>query len=253
MSCISGLANTSMSFGLWSGRTSRLRRLRHTPRSLPDPILRVFFTCQWRCWTSQCLWIKFPNGLKAHDWILPRIFFQSSVMITWQLSQQVWLSWNKSFQSCSGEAGTVRQLTYRQLYAEVAACSKAMRNLGITVGDRVAAYIPNCAEAVIAMLATASIGAIWSSTSPDFGATVCFSHFLNPFDWIVKGVLDRFQQTEPKLLFSVNAVNYNGKVHDHFPKLKSVADELPSLQKVIVIPFVESTAMPDLNLFGQHW
>jgi acetoacetyl-CoA synthetase len=76
------------------------------------------------------------------------------------------------------------------------------------------------------MIAAASIGAIWSSASPDFGIT---------------GVLDRFSQVKPKLLFSVNAVVYNGKIHDHLSKLRAVTKELATLEKVIIIPFVDQS------------
>ncbi|XP_074635264.1 acetoacetyl-CoA synthetase-like isoform X2 [Acropora palmata] len=86
-----------------------------------------------------------------------------------------------------------------------------------------AGYIPNCSLAVEAMLATASLGAIWSSTSPDFG---------------VEGVLDRFKQISPKIMFSVDAVRYNNKIHDHLQKLTQVVQNLTELEKVIVLPFV---------------
>jgi acetoacetyl-CoA synthetase len=83
------------------------------------------------------------------------------------------------------------------------------------------------------MLATASLGAIWSSASPDFG---------------VSGVLDRFKQISPKILISTNAVKYNGKSHNHLDKLKSVVAELPSIEKTIVFPFVEPINEADLKI-----
>ncbi|MGH0190613.1 UNVERIFIED_CONTAM: hypothetical protein FKN15_048298 [Acipenser sinensis] len=95
-----------------------------------------------------------------------------------------------------------------------------------------ASYLPNGIEAVEAMLAAASIGAIWSSTSPDFG---------------VNGVLDRFSQIQPKLIFSVSSVVYNGKEHDHMEKLQSVVKGLPDLKKVVVIPYVRSRDATDLS------
>lgn len=128
---------------------------------------------------------------------------------------------------------TVEKMTFRELREKVAVYASAMRRLGVQVGDRVVGYIPNCPEAVIAMLAAASIGAIWSSTSPDFG---------------VVGVLDRFSQIQPKLIFSVNAVQYNGKVHDHLEKLEGVVQCLPDLQKVVVIPFVSSASCKISNI-----
>ena len=90
----------------------------------------------------------------------------------------------------------VRKITYRQLFKEVEKLATSLRELGVTRGDRVAAFLPNIPEAIIAMLATASIGAIWSSSSPDFG---------------IKSVTDRFSQIQPKIIFSASAYIYNGK------------------------------------------
>ncbi|KAF9190479.1 hypothetical protein BGZ51_006896 [Haplosporangium sp. Z 767] len=117
------------------------------------------------------------------------------------------------------------RISYAELYTRVRQCAKAMRKAGVVKGDRVAGYIANCPEAIIAMLAASSIGAIWSSTSPDFGTV---------------GVLDRFSQIKPKLLFSINAVVYNGRPHDHTQKLRQVLDGLDMVEKVILIPFVPS-------------
>uniref|UniRef100_A0A8C0Y383 Acetoacetyl-CoA synthetase n=1 Tax=Cyprinus carpio carpio TaxID=630221 RepID=A0A8C0Y383_CYPCA len=99
------------------------------------------------------------------------------------------------------------KVTFGELRRDVALFAAAMRKMGIKAGDRVVGYLPNGIHAVEAMLAAASIGAIWSSTSPDFG---------------VNGVLDRFSQIQPKLIFSVAAVVYNGKQHDHMEKLQNV-------------------------------
>ncbi|KAI1308708.1 hypothetical protein EDD11_004249 [Mortierella claussenii] len=120
---------------------------------------------------------------------------------------------------------TPTRISYADLYTRVRQCAKAMRKAGVVKGDRVAGYIANCPEAIIAMLAASSIGAIWSSTSPDFGTI---------------GVLDRFSQIKPKLLFSVNAVVYNGRPHDHIQKLRQVLEGLEMVEKVILIPFVPS-------------
>ncbi|KAJ2881003.1 hypothetical protein FB639_002707, partial [Coemansia asiatica] len=121
-----------------------------------------------------------------------------------------------------GEGRSLKNLSFSQLQEQVRLCASAMRKAGLAVGDRVAGYVPNVTEAVVAFLAAASIGAVWSSTSTDFGSTA---------------VLDRFIQIEPKLLFSTDATGYNGKVHSHTAKLAAVAQELPTVQKVIVIPF----------------
>jgi acetoacetyl-CoA synthetase len=100
-----------------------------------------------------------------------------------------------------------------------------LRAKGVVAGDRVGGYLPNMPEAVIAMLATASIGAIWSSCSPDFG---------------VQGVLDRFGQIEPKVLFSADGYYYNGQTHDSLTKLKDIVHQLPSLEQVVVVSYVSS-------------
>lgn len=121
-----------------------------------------------------------------------------------------------------GEGQEPVRLTYAQLYNETAKAAKALREMGVTVGDRVAGYVPNIHQAIIAMLATASIGAIWSSCSPDFG---------------IKGVLDRFGQIEPKALFTADGYFYNGKSHDSLDKIASIIKQLPSVQRIIVIPY----------------
>lgn len=118
----------------------------------------------------------------------------------------------------------ITEITFAELREHVRTYAAALRHLGVVTGNRVVGYIPNCPEAVYAMLATASIGAIWSSASPDFG---------------VSGVLDRFRQIHPKVIFSVNAVIYNAKQHYHLDKLDQVVKGLPDLEKVVVIPFVE--------------
>ncbi|XP_042579507.1 acetoacetyl-CoA synthetase [Cyprinus carpio] len=124
------------------------------------------------------------------------------------------------------------KVTFGELRRDVALVAAAMRKMGIKAGDRVVGYLPNGIHAVEAMLAAASIGAIWSSTSPDFG---------------VNGVLDRFSQIQPKLIFSVAAVVYNGKQHDHMEKLQNVVKGLPDLKKVVVIPYVRSRQETDLS------
>uniref|UniRef100_A0A672HU72 Acetoacetyl-CoA synthetase n=1 Tax=Salarias fasciatus TaxID=181472 RepID=A0A672HU72_SALFA len=128
--------------------------------------------------------------------------------------------------------GEIVKVTFGELRRDVALFAAAMRKMGIQTGDRVVGYLPNGVHAVEAMLAAASIGAIWSSTSVDFG---------------VNGVLDRFSQIQPKLIFSVAAVVYNGKTHDHMEKLTSVVKGLPDLQKVVVIPYARTRQETDLS------
>ena len=121
-----------------------------------------------------------------------------------------------------GETGVERALTGQQLYDLVSQLIQAMTNAGIKAGDRVAGYLPNIPEAVAAMLATASLGAVWSSCSPDFG---------------IRGVLDRFGQINPKLLFVADQYFYGGKSINYFDRIDSVSAELKSIKEVIVIPY----------------
>ena len=121
----------------------------------------------------------------------------------------------------------LRSLTYEELYCTVARMAHALQEAGVVTGDRVAGFMPNTPEAVIAMLASASIGAIWSSSSPDFG---------------IKGVLDRFSQIKPKVLFAANGYFYNGKTFNSLEKLEGILNELPSVEKVVVVPYTEERA-----------
>ena len=111
-------------------------------------------------------------------------------------------------------------LSYRELYQRVASVADWLRQNGLKPGDRVAAYMPNMPETVIAMLAATSLGAVWTSTSPDFGE---------------ESVVDRFGQTEPRFLFSVDGYFYNGKKIDLSDKLKNICAQLPSVEKVVQI------------------
>jgi acetoacetyl-CoA synthetase len=121
------------------------------------------------------------------------------------------------------EDGVTAQLSRRELTDRVAQTAHALRAAGVGPGDRVAAWLPNIPEACIVMLATAAIGGVYSSTSPDFG---------------VSGVVDRFGQIEPKVLFAADGYPYAGKVHDCLERLHEIVAALPSLGTVVVIPYV---------------
>ncbi len=131
------------------------------------------------------------------------------------------------------ERGRGRTLTYAQLSEEVADVAQALRACGVSVGDRVAGFLPNIPEAVIAMLATASLGAVWSSCSPDFG---------------VKGVLDRFGQIEPKVLFCADGYRYAGKEIDSLARVREIAAQIPSIQRVVVVRHLRADA--DVGAFS---
>ena len=129
-----------------------------------------------------------------------------------------------------GEDKVRRQLSHAELYAEVARFQQFLIASGVGEGDRVAAYLPNLPEALIAMLATTALGAIWSSASPDFG---------------VQGVLDRFGQSQPKVLICVDGYWYNGKPVDCLAKNAEVVSKLPSLVKTVVVPYLN--VRPDIS------
>ena len=126
-----------------------------------------------------------------------------------------------------GEGQKTVRMTYAQLYDEVARLAKSLREAGVVVGDRVAGYVPNMMQPIVAMLATASIGAIWSSCSPDFG---------------IKGILDRFGQIEPKILFTADGYFYNGKTHSSLDRIAGIIKEIPSIEKLVVIPYTQEKA-----------
>ena len=131
-----------------------------------------------------------------------------------------------------------RQLTWNELYDEVSRLAQAMRALGVEAGDRIAGFVPNCPEAMIAMLAASSIGAIWTSCSPDFG---------------VQGVLDRFGQVEPKILFTADGYHYNGKPQDSLEKIATVLADLPSVQLAVVFPLLSDDPVIESVPNSVHW
>jgi len=122
-----------------------------------------------------------------------------------------------------GEDRVRRKLSHRNLYDLVSRLSQALADAGVKKGDRVAGYLPNLPEAAAAMLATASLGAIWSSCSPDFG---------------VQGVLDRFGQIEPKVLFCADGYLYGGKEFDCQEKVEAVLARLPSVEECVVVDYL---------------
>lgn len=124
------------------------------------------------------------------------------------------------------ERGDKRVFTYRELQHHVSSCAAGLKAAGVTTGDRVAAVMPNVAYTVIAMLATASIGAIWSSCSTDFGA---------------QAAIDRLGQITPKILFVSDGHQYQGKTHSDMAKTREIVENIPSIEQVIICPAVPST------------
>jgi len=137
------------------------------------------------------------------------------------------------------ERGRARSITYRQLRKETARLAAALRGAGVERGDRVGGFLPNIPEAVIGMLATASIGAIWSSCSPDFG---------------IDGVFDRFGQIEPKVLIAADGYSYNGKPIDSLGRVVGIVEKIASIERVVIVPFLNDapdvTHIPNAAVWG---
>ena len=122
------------------------------------------------------------------------------------------------------EDGFSRRMSYSELTSEVSRAVQALQALGLRSGDRVAAFIPNLPETAMLALAAISQGIVWSSCSPDFG---------------VEGVLERFGQIEPKVLFCADGYRYNGEEHDSLARAREIAERLPSVRKVVVVPHLD--------------
>ena len=129
-----------------------------------------------------------------------------------------------------GEDQERREMTYGQLYDEVARLADSLKAFGVQPGDRVVGFMPNMPETVVAMLASVSLGATWSSCSPDFGK---------------KGVIDRFGQIRPKILFTANGYWFKGKNLDSLKRISDILAELPEIEKVVVVPYTDQA--PNIN------
>ncbi|MGO8827683.1 MAG: acetoacetate--CoA ligase [Steroidobacteraceae bacterium] len=136
------------------------------------------------------------------------------------------------------ERRSLMELSWTDLGGQVRRLATRMRALGVAPGDRVIAYLPNSPEAVIAMLATVSIGAIWASCGPDFGP---------------RGVVDRFGQLAPKLAFCVDGYHYGGKLFDRRPELKAILNALPSVEQVIYLRQLEPSNDTPLTAHTLFW
>ncbi len=129
-----------------------------------------------------------------------------------------------------GEDQVAARMTYAELYDEVARVAISLRAAGVKSADRVVGFMPNMPETIIAMLAATSIGATWSSCSPDFG---------------IKGVLDRFGQIQPKVIFTADGYFFKGKHLDSLERISQIIKKLPSIEKLVVVPYTEKN--PDIN------
>ncbi|MFN2636031.1 MAG: acetoacetate--CoA ligase [Gemmatimonadaceae bacterium] len=163
-----------------------------------------------------------PDLEKGPSWFPDASLNFAENLLRFSDDEPALVSWN--------EEGHQRTVTYRELREAVGTLALALNAAGVKEGDRVAGWLPNIPEAVIAMLAATSLGAIWSSCSPDFGA---------------QGVMDRFGQISPKILFAADGYLYNGKEIDLLPRLRQIAFRIPSLEHVVVTPYRKQ--VPDLE------
>ncbi|MEO7104402.1 MAG: acetoacetate--CoA ligase [Gemmatimonadaceae bacterium] len=140
------------------------------------------------------------------------------------------ISWN--------ESGRQQSLTFGELAGEVSRIATALRDMGVGVGDRVAGFMPNIPETIVAMLATTTLGAVWSSCSPDFG---------------VQGLLDRFGQITPKVLICADGYRYAGKTIDCLDRVRDIAQRIPSIEHVIIVPYLAERVDPSGVPHGVRW
>lgn len=129
-----------------------------------------------------------------------------------------------------GEDQDATRMTYAELYDEVARLAASLKDMDIQPGDRVVGFMPNMPETIIAMLAASSLGATWSSCSPDFG---------------IKGVLDRFGQIKPRVIFTANGYSFKGRKFDSLERISDILKQLPSIEKVVVVPYTQQE--PDIS------
>ncbi|MDA3894889.1 MAG: acetoacetate--CoA ligase [Desulfobacteraceae bacterium] len=130
-----------------------------------------------------------------------------------------------------GESNPTIRITYAELYDEVARVAASLKKMGVRTGDRVVGFMPNMPQSIIAMLAATSIGATWSSCSPDFG---------------IKGVMDRFGQIAPKVLFTADGYWFKGKAMDSLQRISEIVKQLPSVEKMVVVPYISE--QPDIKV-----
>ncbi len=158
-----------------------------------------------------------PDPVLGPNWFVGTRLNFAENLLRYRDDHEAIVAWN--------ESGAQKRITYATLYDEVARVAAGLRSLGVGTGDRVAGFLPNIPEAVIAMLAATSIGAIWSSCSPDFG---------------VSGVLDRFGQIKPRVLFCTEAYRYAGRDIDCLDRVRELITRIPEIEHLVVVPYLAS-------------
>ena len=156
-----------------------------------------------------------PDPVLGPRWFVGSRLNFAENLLRYRDDHEAVVAWN--------ERGLQRRLTYRELHDEVKRVAAALREAGVRRGDRVAGFMPNIPETVIAMLAATSLGAVWSSCSPDFG---------------VAGVLDRFGQIQPRVLFCAESYLYGGREIDCLERVREIAERIPEIERVVVVPYL---------------
>jgi acetoacetyl-CoA synthetase len=159
-----------------------------------------------------------PDPVLGPNWFVGTTLNFAENLLRYRDDREAIVAWN--------EHGAQKRLTYAELFGEVARVAAGLRALGVKAGDRVAGFMPNIPETVVAMLAATSIGAIWSSCSPDFG---------------VAGVLDRFGQIRPRVLFCADAYVYSGREIDCLERAREIVDRIPEIEHVVVVPYIHDS------------
>jgi acetoacetyl-CoA synthetase len=160
-----------------------------------------------------------PDPERGPRWFIGARLNFAENLLRYRDERDAIVAWN--------ETGRQGVLSHADLYRQVARAAAALRSRGIVAGDRIAGFMPNVPETIIAMLAAASIGAVWSSCSPDFGA---------------QGVLDRFGQIEPRILFCTERYRYAGKVTDLRGRIREVVEQIPAIEQVVMVPYADGEA-----------
>jgi acetoacetyl-CoA synthetase len=171
-----------------------------------------------------------PDPVLGPNWFVGTRLNFAENLLRYRDEQEAIVAWN--------EGGAQKRLTYAQLFDEVTRVAAGLRALGVIAGDRVAGFMPNIPETVIAMLAATSIGAIWSSCSPDFG---------------VAGVLDRFGQIRPRVLLCADSYLYSGREIDCLARAKEIVERIPEIEHVVVVPYLNASPSLDGIRAAMSW
>ncbi len=165
-----------------------------------------------------------------NDQGMPNVTWFEGARLNWAENILAKATDERPFLLYKDEASAIVELSWQEIEQKVSSLQHALKEMGVQKGDRVVAYLPNIPEAIVGVLAVASLGAIWSSSSPDFGT---------------RSVLDRFTQIEPKVLLTIDGYQYNGKPFDRVDTVAEIQNALPTLEKTIIVPLLKDA--PDTS------